>query len=186
MTSQPSRYLAREFSTPHHVLMQLFRRTSTDPSAGAHAPPEASSEVDGRIKALETALEALQGLVREGASVRQELVADALETGRALAGHEACFAELTHGVAEGISRVERAEARIRATVRRARQELEDNGTFSPALDAEAAELRIIDGGGGEGTPVQPLPANVADYSGPDLTDVPGEWTEEDLRALGGE
>ena len=56
--------------------------------------------------------------------------------------------DLTLAVAEGIKHVERAENRIRATVSRARKELEEHGVQSPGLDAEYRELSVIDGGGG--------------------------------------
>jgi len=57
-------------------------------------------------------------------------------------------AMVTTAVAEGIQHVERAENRIKATVRRARRELEDGGVRSPGLEAEARDLFDDDAGGG--------------------------------------
>jgi len=57
---------------------------------------------------------------------------------------------LTVAVDEGIERVGRSERRINATVARARKELKKLGYEDPGLEAEAAELRLVDGGGGEG------------------------------------
>ena len=54
---------------------------------------------------------------------------------------------LTFAVAEGIERTGRAERRIHATVKRARKELAEHGYESPGLEVEAAELRLVDGGG---------------------------------------
>jgi len=143
---------------------------------------EDSGRVTSRIEVLETALGALQGLVSDGLSARRALEADAHETRDLHATLERRVEELIFAVSEGISKVERAEARIRATVRRARAELEDNGTYSPALDAEAAELRVIDGGGGEESRVPDVPAAVAPL---DLTDIPGDWSAEDMDLLRG-
>ena len=164
--------------------MRLFHRIGSDPPDAPQGRTAETDEVDGRIKALEAALEALQGLFVAAEEAQRELVFDGQETRSTLVAHEARFTELIFAVAEGISKVERTEARIRATVRRARAELEDGGTFSPALDAEATELRILDGGGGEEGPVQPLPASV-EPPAPDLSDIPGDWSPEDLALLTG-
>jgi predicted nucleic acid-binding Zn-ribbon protein len=64
--------------------------------------------------------------------------------------------ELVHAISEGIERTERSERRIKASVRRARKELAEVGLEDPTLEAEVAELQLLDGGGGEGlSPVQP-------------------------------
>jgi hypothetical protein len=55
----------------------------------------------------------------------------------------------------------RKENRIRATVRRAREELENRGFEDPGLEAEAAELRLVDGGGGPPGGMQPVRGGVA-------------------------
>ena len=63
-------------------------------------------------------------------------------------------------VAEGIERVERTERRIASTVARARKELRESGYDHPGVEAEAHELRNVDGGGGEGGGVPPVPEAV--------------------------
>ena len=60
---------------------------------------------------------------------------------------------LTFGVEEGIQRTDRAERRIHATIKRARKELAEHGYESPGLEVEAAELRLVDGGGSPGDTV---------------------------------
>jgi len=52
-------------------------------------------------------------------------------------------------ISEGIERTERAERRIRAAIARAKKELAEHGLESPGLEAEAEELRKLDGGRSE-------------------------------------
>ena len=68
--------------------------------------------------------------------------------------------DLLISVADGIERVDRSERRIHATVKRARKELADSGFESPGLEAEAAELRLVDGAGREGGGVPAVPPSV--------------------------
>jgi len=65
--------------------------------------------------------------------------------------------DLTFAIAEGIERTDRAERRIRNAIQRARKELGKLGYEDPGLEAEASELRILDGdGSGDGrVPVVP-------------------------------
>jgi len=59
--------------------------------------------------------------------------------------------DLTFAVSEGIERTDRAERRIRNAIQRARKELAKLGYEDPGLEAEAHELRIVDGdGSGDG------------------------------------
>jgi len=59
--------------------------------------------------------------------------------------------DLTFAVSEGIERTDRAERRIRNAIQRARKELAARGFDDPGLEAEAHELRVVDGdGGGDG------------------------------------
>lgn len=138
--------------------------------------------VESRIQALETALEALQGRL---ASLVQDRASDAVtghDTRSLCDAHETRLEELTFAVAHGINHVERTENRIRATVRRAQEQLEDGGVSSPGLDAEAAELRLVHDEGGGAEQVPTVPSGVA---APDVSDIPGDWTPEDLALLGG-
>lgn len=70
--------------------------------------------------------------------------------------------ETRAAVAEGIQHVERVEKRIRGTVRRARKELADNGFQHDGLEAEAEDLRLFDGDGGEDGWVPPVQQDVGD------------------------
>src|SRR3970040_1192838 len=92
--------------------------------------------------------------------------------------------DLTTAVDLGIRHVDRVENRVRGVVRRAREELADGGITYPALEAEASELRTLDGEGGGAEEVQPVPAGVEGSRRAALRSLPGGWTEEDLRALG--
>ena len=70
--------------------------------------------------------------------------------------------ELTFAVEEGIERVARSERRIQATIARARKELKDRDLEDPGVEAEAAQLRVVDGGGSEDGGVPAVPAKVAE------------------------
>lgn len=70
--------------------------------------------------------------------------------------------DLTLAVAEGIERVDRAERRIQASVKRARAELEASGVTDPRLDAEADGLRLVDGAGGDGGGVPAVSEDVGE------------------------
>lgn len=89
-------------------------------------------------------------------------------------------------VAEGIKHVERAENRIKSTVRRAKQQLAEHGLESPGLEAESAELRVIDGGGGAQSELPAVPTEVVGPRPTTLVGVPGDWTPEELRVIGGQ
>lgn len=82
-------------------------------------------------------------------------------------------------VAEGIERVERYERRIKATVARAKKELAEQGFEHAGIEAEAAELGLVNGGGGEAVPVRPVPNPVAASASP--TRVKGVVTRAKLR-----
>lgn len=75
-------------------------------------------------------------------------------------------------VDEGISRVDRAERRIKATVTRARKELAALGYEDPGLEAEAHELRAVDGAGGDQGGLQPVSEEV-EGAADEASSVPG-------------
>lgn len=119
-------------------------------------------EIERRLQGLEA-----QGIelarVRDLALEAVAQAQDAQATAKLVSGYDARLNHLTLAVAEGIQHVERAENRIRATVRRAREELLENGLEpSPGLDAEARELRLVDGGGSPPSPVHPVRAEVGE------------------------
>ena len=86
---------------------------------------------------------------------------DALETRQLARSHEDRLTNLTLAVAEGIAHVERAEARIRATVQRARAQLADAGIESPALEAEGDQLQLLDDAGSGGRRLHAVREDVA-------------------------
>ena len=72
--------------------------------------------------------------------------------------------ELRIAVSEGIERVDRADRRIKATIARARKELKDRGYEDPGLEAEAHELRVVDGDAGGIVEVPEVPEAVGDVA----------------------
>ncbi len=82
--------------------------------------------------------------------------------------------DLTFAVSEGIERTDRAERRVRGVIQRARKELGARGYEDPGLEAEAYELRAVDGDGGKdgGLPavskevaeVEPAPSSIRGVS----------------------
>jgi len=75
---------------------------------------------------------------------------------------EADHLDVRAAVAHGIEDVERVNNRISATIRRTKAQLDEHGLESPALDAEAAQLRVVDGGGGDDEPLPAVHEVVAD------------------------
>jgi len=69
--------------------------------------------------------------------------------------------DLTFAVSEGIERTDRAERRVRGVIQRARKELEARGYDDPGLEAEAHELRLVDGDGSKDGGVPPVSEEVA-------------------------
>ena len=105
------------------------------------------------LQAQDTQLHELNGELRKARELALEALAqsqDALETRQLARSHEDRLTNLTLAVAEGIAHVERAEARIRATVQRARAQLAESGIESPALEAEGDQLQLLDEAGGGG------------------------------------
>ncbi|MEE8488688.1 MAG: hypothetical protein V3S43_00020, partial [Acidimicrobiia bacterium] len=69
--------------------------------------------------------------------------------------------DLIVAISEGIERTDRAERRVKNTIRRARKELETRGYVDPGLEAEDLEFRERDGAGGDEAGLRALPAAVA-------------------------
>ncbi len=112
----------------------------TLPQEQIKAPLEAiRAELDDRLGAVDARIRGAELGVRE--------LIDALKA-------------VKFAVSEGIERTDRAERRIHATIKRARKELAEQGYESPGLEGEAAELRIVDGDGGEGRRVPPVSEEV--------------------------
>ena len=73
--------------------------------------------------------------------------------------------DLTFAVDEGIQRTDRAERRVRGVIQRARKELGSRGYEDPGLEAEAYELRAVDGEGGKDDGVPAVSEEVAAVGG---------------------
>ncbi len=119
--------------------------------------PEPDSRIDGLVTGLQEASDALRSYADGLEDLDRRMVAITLAT------------------AEGIERVERAERRIRSTVKRARKELAEQGFESPALEAEDAELRLVDGDGSEADRVPALRDDVEPPGPPPGFAIPGRW-----------
>ncbi len=148
---------------------------------------------DAVLNQIELRLEPLKALPEALAECRRialDAVAQAQDA-HELAGlsreHEARLNNLTLAVAEGIQHVERAEARIRATVGRARAELRAAGIESAGVEAEASSLQLVDGEGSGSGPVRPVPEAVApsvEYDDRVPSAIPG-MTRGELRRFRG-
>jgi len=84
--------------------------------------------------------------------------------------------ELTFAVSEGIERTDRAERRIRNAIQRARKELGKLGYEDPGLEAEASELRLVDGEGSGDGGLPAVPEEVAEV-GPEASSIKGVSAE---------
>ena len=99
-----------------------------------------------------------------------------LEQERTLKDVDHQIKELTFAVSEGIERTDRAERRIRNAIQRARKELGKLGYEDPGLEAEAGELRVVDGDGGADGGVPAVPAEVAEVE-PEASSIRGVSAE---------
>lgn len=91
--------------------------------------------------------------------------------------------EYVIALAEGIERVDRSERRVKATVARARKELEARGLVDPGVEAEDEQLRLVDAARGSERGVFPMRQTVE----PDIpapSSIPGVSAEQ-LRHLRG-
>lgn len=92
--------------------------------------------------------------------------------------------DINIAVAEGIKNVERAENRVRATVRRAQAQLAEHGFESPGIEAEASELRTVDADRSGARGLRPVHEVLAESLDPP-PGIPGNWTPEAVRYLKG-
>ena len=91
--------------------------------------------------------------------------------------------DLTFAVSEGIERTDRAERRIRNAIQRARKELGSRGYEDPGLEAEAYELRAVDGDGGKDSGVPAVSEEVAAVE-PEASSIRGVSAEQLRRRWG--
>ena len=83
---------------------------------------------------------------------------------------EAKIGDLTLAVSEGVNNVQRSERRVRAVVQSARRELADAGFDHAGVEAEAKQLRELDG---EGSDKEEVPAVPEVVVGPERSPIPG-------------
>lgn len=112
---------------------------------------EAVEGILGRIAALIDAVNQIES--RESAPP-VPVDFDALES------MAANITDLRLAVDEGIKNVQRSERRVRAVVQSARKELAEQGFEHAGVEAEAGELREVDGEGSDNGALQPVPADV--------------------------
>lgn len=109
-----------------NVLQGIFSRL--DDIESAPRPEPSADQIKG---ALQPTLAGIKGRCDELTVMYGEL--------------EGKLKDITFAVSEGIERTDRAERRIHATLKRARAELKKRGFEDPGLEAEAHELRIVNG-----------------------------------------
>jgi len=100
-----------------------------------------------------------------------------LKLSETLLGLETKQKDLTFAVSEGIERTDRAERRVRGVIQRARKELGKLGYEDPGLEAEAHELRIVDGDGGADGRVPAVSEEVAAVE-PEASSIKGVSAEQ--------
>lgn len=112
--------------------------------------------IRGAAASLSSKLEELR------AELEQNRPSSSSDLGDRLGALEAQLLALPRTWEEFRNEARRAETRARAIVRDAQRELEAHGLESPALDAQAEQLRLEDGDGGSSEGVLSLPARMAD------------------------
>jgi len=116
----------------------------------APTPPPWLSRVNAELSAISPEIEKVRG----SQGILEDRIAEI----------EADRKDLVLAIAEGIEKVERAERRIKAAVQRARRQLADSGIIDDGLEAENADLQLVDGGRSEPEEVQPVHVDVeTDY-----------------------
>lgn len=83
-------------------------------------------------------------------------------------------------VAHGIEDIDRVDKRIKATIRRAKDQLEEAGIEHPALNAEAEHFRVIDGDGGNESGLSPVQEDVGEVQ----SSIPGVSAAELAKVRG--
>ena len=117
--------------------------------------PDLPPAIDARLAALSRRDGELQSEFAQWSRDLSELIEH-------VDGQDGWRKEIVIAVSEGIERTDRAERRIKATVQRARKQLETLGYVDDPLEAEAVELRLLDGDGSEKSGVPPVSPEVAD------------------------
>lgn len=123
---------------------------------------EALGGILGTMRVLVDAVHSLKQPGRTNGALEEQRV-DALEVK---------VQDLTLAVSEGVQRVQRSENRVRHIVQGAKRELADAGFEHPGVEAEARELRELDGGGGDHEAV-PAVQEVVAHDPPLPSPIPG-------------
>jgi len=90
--------------------------------------------------------------------------------------------DLTNAVADGVNRVQRSENRVRSIIQSARKELAEHGLEHAGIEAEASQLREVDGGNGKPEPLPAVPEGLEDdRDGP--SSIPGVTLAQMRRAF---
>lgn len=134
--------------------------------------------IHARISALESgsvsgeSLTALRSVVDDNAKALNELRATLERNERAVEAQAKLTQETRLAVSVGIQDVARAENRIKSTIARARAELKKRGLSHAGLEAEVAELRLVNGEGSEDGEVREVSENV-ESAAPPRRKIPG-------------
>jgi hypothetical protein len=138
----------RYILAPWVFLREIEHRLDSLETAPEHDPnPDFAQELRNDLASLRTELDALRNF---RASALED--ADKFEAGMATLARAVDELQTSHGevlvaVSEAIQQTQRHEARIRAVVKRARNELKERGYTDPGVEGEARELRLVDDGG---------------------------------------
>jgi len=104
--------------------------------------PDLPPAIDARL----TDLSRRDGGLQDAIDTNRDNVVELIEQ---VGEFEGWRKEIVIAVGEGIERTDRAERRIKASVQRARKQLESLGYVDDGLESEAVDLRLIDGDGSE-------------------------------------
>lgn len=155
--------------------MGIFSRKER-PDSGASSTPEVA--LGGNDQPRMDALEASLG------ELRSELEETELRLEQRVAELASIIEDQNFAIAEGIERVDRAERRIKDTVRRAKARMARAGYVDDGLEAEADQLQLLDAPERPSQGVPPMSDDVEDDPPFDATGIPGDITPEILRLLG--
>lgn len=134
---------------PFRELFGIFSRKEPSDSALS------LQSVHGGLLIAQEGIEALEASQEAAAQLGADLPPTIQAIHDKLSELDRRLAETRLAVGEGIERVDRAERRIKNTVKRARGQLKELGYTDAGLEAEAAELQLVDD---EGSRTEELPA----------------------------
>jgi len=138
MSFRPFRDMARQLASITNRVdgLETAARPYVDPDDFRSAVAALTQRLDGLVAVMDNQDRAVENVAVNQSTIAQDLLT--LQTSQK---------ELIHAVAEGIERTDRAERRIRAVVKRARQELKKRGYEDAGLEAEDLQFRDVDENG---------------------------------------